>query len=83
MWGRQKESVARNKYIARMKHLGSKDISVVKSGLSLMPNRSFIGASGDGWIMDLKLHGTSLGVLEIKYPYSIMQRKHYLFHELK
>lgn len=38
-----------------------------KSGLTLLPTHSFLGASGDGWIEE----DGELGILEVKTIYSI------------
>ena len=69
-WGIEKESVARAAYIMRMQQCGHKDIQCSPTGLTLMPQHSYIGASGDGVISGHR-HHSDKGVLEIKCPYSI------------
>ena len=46
-------------------------MEVEASGLHLMPEKSFIGASSDGKILCRNVHTCSWGCLEIKCPYSI------------
>lgn len=71
-WGREHETVARECYVKRMQALGHKHINVQPSGLSLLPEHSFLGASADGIITNHK-HHDSPGVLEIKCPFSVMK----------
>ena len=69
-WGREKESVARDAYIAKMRKQGHKDLHCKMTGLTLLPYHSYLGASSDGVILNHHYHSDK-GVLEIKYPYSI------------
>ena len=43
-------------------------VSIVPSGLSLYPNHSYLGASGDGWVCQ---DGICVGMLQVKCPFSI------------
>ena len=62
-----------HKYVKKMKELGHKDIAVQPSGLTLMPERAFLGATADGIVSNHRYHRGSQGVLEIKCPYSIQK----------
>ena len=72
-WGKEKESVARMDYISKMKELGHKDITVQPSGLTLMSEHAFLGATADGIVSNHRYYRDSKGVLEIKCPYSIQK----------
>ena len=69
-WGKEKESVARDAYIAKMRNQGHKDLHCQMTGLTLLPYHSYLGASSDGVILNHRYHREK-GVLEIKCPYSI------------
>ena len=60
-WGKEKESVARMDYISKMKELGHKDITVQPSGLTLMPEHAFLGATADGIVSNHRYHRDSKG----------------------
>ncbi|XP_063435704.1 uncharacterized protein LOC134716625 [Mytilus trossulus] len=64
-WGVDMEDRARQENVTFQKALKG-DITVLPTGLTLYPHMSFIGASGDGKVLD----GTETGVLEIKCPFS-------------
>jgi len=49
-------------------------MEVEASGLHLMPDRCFIGASSDGKVLCRKADTCGSGCLEIKCPYSINGR---------
>ncbi|CAC5388271.1 unnamed protein product [Mytilus coruscus] len=64
-WGVDMEDRARQEYLTFQKAFMG-DITVLPTGLTLYPHMSFLGASGDGKVLD----GTEIGVLEIKCPFS-------------
>ncbi|XP_042195107.1 uncharacterized protein LOC103191470 [Callorhinchus milii] len=72
-WGIENETVAINKY----KEIKSKEmkqqIQVKDCGLFIDPQRSWLGASPDGVVIDPKT-GEDLALLEVKCPYK--HRKH-------
>ena len=68
--GKEKETVARDAYIDKVRNLGHKDIQCEATGLTLLPQHSYLGASSDMLISNHRYHKDS-GVLEIKCPYSI------------
>ena len=69
-WGRENEAKARHCYIENRRQCGE-DMVVEASGLHLLPNKSFIGASPDGRILCRNIDTCNHGCLEIKCPYSI------------
>ena len=69
-WGRTREAVAREAYVQTMQDNGHSGIVVKDCGLSLLAERSYLGASSDGRVYDPTSPHPS-GVLEIKCPYSI------------
>ena len=69
-WGKDNEDRTRQCYIENRQQCGE-DMEVEVSGLHLMPNRSFIGASSDGKVLCRNADTCSRGCLEIKCPYSI------------
>ena len=69
-WGKDNEDRARQCYIENRQQCGE-DMVVEASGLHLMPDRSFIGASSDGKVLCRNVDTCSRGYLEIKCPYSI------------
>lgn len=66
LWGQEKEAKARSEYVNLKTALNS-NFKVEDTGLTLCAQNSFLGASSDGRVFD----GDSVGVLEIKCPYSI------------
>ena len=69
-WGRDNEDRARQCYIENRQQYGE-DMEVKASGLHLMPDKSFIGASSDGKVLCRNVDTCNRGCLEIKCPYSI------------
>ena len=69
-WGKDNEDRARQCYIENRQRCGE-DVEVEASGLHLMPDKSFIGASSDGKVLCRNVDTCSRGCLEIKCPYSI------------
>jgi len=69
-WGKDNEDRARQCYIKNRQQYGE-DMEVEASGLHLMPDRSFIGASSDGKVLCKNVDTCCWGCLEIKCPYSI------------
>ncbi|XP_048772103.2 uncharacterized protein LOC125678037 [Ostrea edulis] len=65
-WGQQNEAKARSEYV-NLKTATNNNFKVEDTGLTLCTDNSFLGASSDGRVFD----GDSIGVLEIKCPYSI------------
>ena len=70
-WGKEKEASAREAYLAKMRSLGHRGIEYQPCGLTLMPEHSYLGASGDGIIKKHCYYGENPGVLEIKCPFSL------------
>ena len=64
------EDRAQQCYIENRQRCGE-DMEVEASGLHLMPEKSFIGASSDGKVLCKNVDTCSRGCLEIKCPYSI------------
>ena len=64
-WGKAKESVARDAYVAKMRSLGDKDLQCKMTGLTLLLCHSYLGASSDGLILNHRYHEDK-GVLELK-----------------
>ena len=56
LWGREKESVARDAYVAKMRKQGHKDLHCKMTGLTLLPHHSYLGASSDGVILNHRYH---------------------------
>ena len=69
-WGRENEGKARDCYIKNRQQCGE-DMVVEASGLHLLPDKSFIGASSDGKVLCRNADTCSRGCLEIKCPYSV------------
>nr|XP_022310871.1 uncharacterized protein LOC111116162 [Crassostrea virginica] len=65
-WGQDKEAQARSEYV-NLKSVINNNFKVEDTGLTLCAEHSFLGASSDGKVLD----GDSIGLLEIKCPYSI------------
>ncbi|XP_069106379.1 uncharacterized protein [Argopecten irradians] len=69
-WGIDHEREAVGDYIKLQNRVTS--LSVSETGLTLLPSHPFIGASGDGKIIDTSMpQENNIGVLEIKCPYSV------------
>ena len=66
--GLQMEPHARKDYIRYMKSIGH-NVSVTECGLTLMSEKSYLGASTDGHVCDSTRSGK--GILEIKCPFQI------------
>ena len=69
-WGRENEDEARRCYIEN-RHAAGETMIVKQSGLHLMPEKAFLGASSDGLVTCTSVDTCCLGCLEIKCPYSI------------
>lgn len=69
-WGLENEDKARRCYIENRRVAGETMI-VKQSGLHLMPEKAFLGASSDGLVTCTSVDTCCLGCLEIKCPYSI------------
>ena len=70
-WGKKNDARAREVYLQKMRSLGHRDIECQPSGLTLMHEHSYLGASGDRIIKNHRYHGENPGVLEIKCPFSV------------
>ena len=66
LWGTSHETVARMDYVTVMHRLGHQ-VVVKESGLTLLADKSYLGASSDGRVYDPNCSLPS-GVLEIKCP---------------
>ena len=69
-WGRENEERARKCYVANRCAVGEMMV-VEESGLHLMPDKSYLGASSDGNVLCTSVDTCCMGCLEIKYSYSI------------
>ena len=69
-WGRENEDAARKCYIANRKACGE-DMVVESTGLRLLPEKPYLGASSDGKVIFTNIDTCCIGCLEIKCPYSI------------
>lgn len=69
-WGKENEAKARLCYLEDRQAAGE-DMIVQPTGLHLLPDKSFLGASSDGKILCKSIDTCCYGCLEIKCPYSI------------
>ena len=69
-WGRENEDAARKCYIAYRKTCGE-DLFVESTGLHLLPEKPYLGASSDGRVIYRNIDTCCIGCLEVKCPYSI------------
>jgi len=69
-WGKENEAKARECYLVNRQSVGE-DMVVQPTGLHLLPEKSFLGASSDGKILCRSTDTCCYGCLEIKCPYSI------------
>ena len=69
-WGKENEAKARQCYLENRQSIGE-DMIVQPTGLHLLPDKSFLGASSDGKILCRSTDTCCYGCLEIKCPYSI------------
>ena len=69
-WGNDNEDNACQRYINDRALVGEA-ITVTSSGLHLMPDKSYFGASPDGLVLCTNVDTLCNGCLEIKCPYSI------------
>ena len=69
-WGRENEDAARKCYITNRKACGE-DMVVESTGLRLLPEKPYLGASSDGKVIYTNIDTCCIGCLEVKCPYSI------------
>ena len=69
-WGRDNEPLACKCYLEDRKKLGE-EMSFEPTGLYLLPEKSYLGASSDGKLTCTSVDTCCIGCLEIKCPYSI------------
>ena len=70
-WGRENEAKAGKCYLEGSQADGEDMVAGLQpTGLHLLPEKSFLGASSDGKICN-SVDTCCYGCLEIKYPYSI------------
>ena len=69
-WGRENEDAARKCYIAHRKACGE-DMVAESTGLCLLPEKPYLGASSDGKVVFANIDTCCIGCLEVKCPYSI------------
>ena len=69
-WGRQKESIACQEYVAHQHTHGHRELLVTPSGFLISETQPFLGASPDGAVYDPSDSCQPFGFLEIKCPYS-------------
>ena len=69
-WGRENEDKAQKYYIEDRQAAGEM-MTVAPSGLHLMPEKAYLGASSDGLVTCSNVDLCCLGCLEIKCPYSV------------
>ena len=68
--GQKNEGKARQCYLEGRQAVGE-DMMVQVTGLYVLPDKSFLGASSDGKILCKNVDTCCYGCLEIKCPYSI------------
>ena len=68
--GKGNEDAARKCYIANRKACGEHMI-VESTGLRLLPEKTYLGASLDGRVIYTNIDTCCVGCLEVKCPYSI------------
>ena len=69
-WGRDNEPLARKCYLENRQAAGE-DMEFESAGLSLLPEKCYLGASSDGRLNCKSVDTCCIGCLEIKCPYSI------------
>ena len=68
--GRENEDAAHKCYTANRKAC-DKDVVVESTGLCLLPEKSYLGASSDGKMIYTNIDTCCIGYHEVKCPYSI------------
>ena len=69
-WGKDNEDNAHQRYIHDRALVGEA-MTVTSSGLHLMADKSYLGASPDGLVLCTNVDTLCNGCLEVKYPYGI------------
>ena len=69
-WGSENEDATRKCYIANRKACGEHMV-VESTGLRLLPEKTYLGASSDGRVIYTNIDTCYVGCLEVKCPYSI------------
>ena len=69
-WGKDNESIAIKCYL-ESRHKNGEAISFEPTGLHLLPEKCYLGASSDGKLLCTSVDTCCCGCLEIKCPYSI------------
>ena len=69
-WGKDNEPLARKCYLENRQAAGE-EMEFRPAGLSLLPEKSYLGASSDGRLNCKSVDTCCIGCLEIKCPYSI------------
>ena len=70
LWGRQNEQKAIRCYIDNHLAVGE-EMTFTPSGLHLMSDKSYLGASSDGIVLCANVDTLCRGCVEVKCPYSI------------
>ena len=69
-YGMEMEGTARTEYITHQQMNKHPDMSVTDSGLFISQENSWLAATPDGIVTDSSEHSNSIGLLEIKNPFS-------------
>ena len=69
-WGKDNEPIAIKCYL-ESRHKNGEAISFEPTGLHLLPEKCYLGASSDGKLLCTSVDTCCCGCLEIKCPYSI------------
>ena len=70
-WDQNNEEVAHKHYVENWKANNGEHMNVEQTGLYLLPEKSYLGASSDGKVFCSNLDTYCVGCIEIKCSYSI------------
>ena len=73
-WGQENMRMKPKDCYIENQHAAGETMIVKQSGLHLMPDKAFLGASSDGLVTCTNVDTCCLGCLEIKCPYSIYKK---------
>ena len=69
-WGRRNEQRANEAYIKHMHHYGHIGLQTGSAGFVVHPEKGWLGASPDGWVVDPSAGVASNGMAEFKCPFT-------------
>ena len=72
LYGSRMETTARKEYVAYQREHGHPDLTVKKCGLFISRNNNWLAATPDGIVHDPNSNSDSMGLLEIKCPFSFL-----------